>query len=209
MVKTDYINNRIIASVAETGDPDVYKTGPPWGEYDLIYNCILALVLRWEPNDSVLDMGCYLGDFTARLHEVGFKKIVGVDISTEAIKYAKQRHPEIDFIASDLSDLVFEDEFDLVVASGVLNFNHLTEEEYIKAIPKIHGFLHNGGYLIIQNCWSAMKKREAFAFKEIDKHFQLIQELDFTKHMDYAFKGRREHKDKKRYIRLHKKRILD
>ena len=204
MTKKDYANKRILASITKNGDPDVYRTGPPWGEYDPLYNCILALVLRWKPTNSVLDLGCYLGDFTARLREVGFKKIVGVDISTEAIKYAKQRHPEITFLASDIFDLNFKDEFDVVVASGVLNFNHLIEAEYRKIISKIYGFLREGGYLIVQNPRSAMKKKEGFAFKETSKYFQLIQHLECTKYNKYAYKGRREHGDH-RYVRLYKK----
>jgi ubiquinone/menaquinone biosynthesis C-methylase UbiE len=204
MTKSEYMNSRIATSLLETGSPDWYRIGAPWGEYDPLYNCILALVLRWEPHESVLDVGCYLGDFTARLKEVGFKNIVGADISTEAIKYARQRHPEISFIASDIFNLVFKDEFDLVVASGVLNFNHFTEAEYNKAIPKIHGFLHDRGYLIIQNPKSAMKGREGFTLKELDKHFQLIHHLKSTKYADYAYPSRREHGEH-RDIRLYRK----
>lgn len=204
MDRKEYINKRILSAVAETGDPDVYKTGPPWGEYDPLYNCILALVLRWEPHESALDLGCYLGDFTARLREVGVEKIIGVDISTEAIKYAKQRYPEITFIASDIVDLNFEDEFDLVVASGVLNFNHLTKEKYRKVVRKIHGFLHDGGYLIVQNPESAMKRKKNFAFKELSKYFELLHQLESTKYGEYAHKGRREH-GKHRYMRLYRR----
>ena len=55
MADREYMNKRIRQAVAESGDPDVYRTGPPWGEYDPVYNCILALVLRWEPHEAVLD----------------------------------------------------------------------------------------------------------------------------------------------------------
>jgi len=204
MDRKEYINKRILSAVAETNDPDVYKTGPLWGEYDPLYNCILALVLRWEPHESALDLGCYLGDFTARLQEVGIKKIVGVDISTEAIKYAKQRHPNIVFVASDIVDLGFEDEFDLVIASGVLNFNHLNKERYRKVVRKIYSFLHSGGYLIIQNPKSAMKRKRNWAFKELSKYFELLHHLESTKYGEYAYKGRREH-GKHRYMRLYRK----
>jgi len=205
MVNPHYLNNMIRSSIAETDDPDTYKTGPPWGEYDPLYNCILALILRWEPHESALDLGCCLGDFTARLREVGFERIVGVDVSTDAIKYATRRHPDITFFASDIFDLKFKDEFDLVVASGILNLHQLTKEWYCKAVPKIHGFLHKGGYLIVQNPESAMKGKRGFAFKELDKYFQLVHHLESTKYMNYAYPGRREH-GKHRYIRLYKKR---
>ncbi len=205
MVKTEYMNKRIVSAVNETGDPDVYRTGPPWGNYDPLYNCILALILKWEPIDSVLDLGCYLGDFTIRLREYGAKEIVGVDISTEAIKHARLRYPEITFIASDISDLEFEDEFDLVVASGVLNFNHLTKADYRRTIPRIHTFLHKGGYLIVQNPDSAMKRKKKFAFNELNKYFELLHHIESTKYVNYAYEGRREH-GKHRFMRLYRKR---
>ena len=197
------INERI-RKAAELGDPDFFRTGPPWGQYDPLYNCVLALVLRWEPHESVLDIGCYLGDFTARLGEVGAKKIVGVDASSEAITYARQRHPEITFIASSIIDLELNEKFDLATASGVLNFNHLTTDVYEQAIKKIHSLLRSGGYLIIQNPKSAMKFKERFAVKKIEKYFQLIQSIEMTKHADYAYTGRREH-GKHRYVRLYKR----
>ena len=207
MVKPEYISERIRNAIAENNDPDVYRTGPPWGNYDPLYNCVLALVLRWEPHHSVLDLGCYLGDFTARLKEVGFEKIVGVDISTEAIKYARQRYPEITFIASDIGDLSFKNEFDMVTASGVLNFNHLTKKEYSQRVSKIYSFLCEGGYLIEQNPYSAMKRNKKFAFKEMDRYFELMHHLESIKYSNYAYKGRREH-GKNRYMRLHKRRDI-
>ena len=197
--------NERIRKASELGDPDFYRTGPPWGEYDPIYNCILALILRWEPHESALDIGCYLGDFTARLAEVGVKEVVGVDVSKEAIKYARIRHPEINFIVSNIIDLELEEKFDLVTASGVLNFNHLTTKVYEQAIKKIYSLLRSGGYLIIQNPKSAMKFKERFTVKKIEKYFQLLQSIEMTKHADYAYKGRREH-GKSRYIRLYKRR---
>jgi trans-aconitate methyltransferase len=206
MVRPEYMNKRIASAVEENGDPDVYRTGPPWGNFDPLYNCVLALVLRWEPLESVLDLGCYLGDFTVRLREVGAKRIVGVDISTEAVKYANARYPGIDFIASDIADLEYVDEFDLVVASGVLNFNHLSKDDYPRRVSKIHGFLHDGGYLIIQNPESAMKRRKSFAFKELGKYFELLHHLESSKYGDYAYPGRREH-GKSRFMRLYRKRV--
>jgi len=197
--------NEKIRKASELGDPDFYRTGPPWGEYDPLYNCILALILRWEPHESALDIGCYLGDFTARLAEVGVKEVVGVDVSKEAIKYARIRHPEINFIVSNIIDLELEEKFDLVTASGVLNFNHLTTKVYEQAIKKIYSLLRSEGYLIIQNPKSAMKFKERFTVKKIEKYFQLLQSIEMTKHADYAYKGRREH-GKSRYIRLYKRR---
>ena len=204
MVRTEYLNKRIVSAMGEHKDPDFYRTGPPWGDYDPLYNCILALVLRWESHESVLDLGCYLGDFTNRLREIGAKRIVGVDISTEAIKHARLRYPGITFVASDIPDLNYKDEFDIVFASGVLNFNHLTKSDLRKTIPKIHGFLREGGYLIIQNPHSSMKRKKRFVFSELDKYFQLLHHLESEKHGEYAYPGRREH-GKHRYMRLYKR----
>ena len=75
---------------------------------------------------------------------------------------------------------------------------------YEQAIKKIHSLLRSGGYLIIQNPKSAMKFKERFTVKKIEKYFQLMQSIEMTKHADYAYKGRREH-GKHRYVHLYQR----
>ena len=213
MLKTErkeYMNRRMIKAIEEIGDPDVYRTGPPWGNYDPIYNCILALVLQWEPHESVLDLGCNLGDFTCRLRKVGFKKIVGVEVSSVAVEYARKRHSEIEFLASDILDLTFEEDFDWVIASGVLNFRHFSKEEYTLLVPKIHSFLRAGGYLVEQNPLNAFRDvayGKTVSLEILSEYFDLIISLQYSIKKKYAYPGRRAH-TKVRRINLFQKKAI-
>lgn len=54
-------------------------------------------------NLRVLEMGCGLGDFTARIGATGVKA-VGMDISPTAIGKARDRHPSIEFVTGSIAD---------------------------------------------------------------------------------------------------------
>jgi SAM-dependent methyltransferase len=72
-----------------------------------------------RPGIRVLDAGCGPGGNSAWLDEYG--EVVGVDISAEAVRLARSRHPEIDVREGDIMDLPFADQsFDLVLAITVL-----------------------------------------------------------------------------------------
>ncbi len=51
----------------------------------------------------VLELGCGLGDFTARIGALGVK-VIGMDISPTAIAKARERHPSIEFVAGSITD---------------------------------------------------------------------------------------------------------
>jgi len=110
---------------------------------------------RFEKNDItvndmdyVLDDGCGGGRYTIGLKNLGFKKIVGLDISQDAIDFAKKMNPypeEVSFIQGSALDLPFEDEtFDFVFCNGVLH--HTTDTE--KGIKEIYRVLKPNG-----KCW--------------------------------------------------------
>lgn len=86
------------------------------------------------PSDvqTVLDIGCgngYLINFL--LENKKYKKLVGLDISSKALRYIKTEK-----ILGDIINLPFqEDSFDLIVCSEIIE--HLTEEDFIKAISEV------------------------------------------------------------------------
>jgi len=67
---------------------------------------------------KVIEIGCGQGDLLAALKP---KRGVGVDFSGEMIKRAIQRHPETQFIQMDAHDLEFNETFDVIILSDVLN----------------------------------------------------------------------------------------
>lgn len=87
------------------------------------YYTVMKYVQELNP-DTVLDYGCGEGILSILTAERGFK-VVGVDISKAnidaAIKAARGKGLEIDFLIGDGENLPFKDNsFDLVIASHVL-----------------------------------------------------------------------------------------
>ena len=95
----------------------------------------------------ILDYGCYDGEQTAELLELGPKKIIGIDISEKAIRDAKNRfkgNRKTSFKTMDAHNMDFKDEtFDLVAGKAILH--HL---DYERAIDEIERVLKPGGHAI-------------------------------------------------------------
>jgi len=93
-------------------------------------------VINMIPTDvrSVLDVGCGNGVFINTLIKAfpnKFNKIIGVDFSSEALRYVKTEK-----IYGNISNLPFENKsFDLVTSLEVLE--HLSEDEFNKGILEL------------------------------------------------------------------------
>jgi toxoflavin synthase len=81
---------------------------------------------------SALDLACGEGSNTRRLKESGTARTVGVDISTEMIRLAReqeQRDPlEIEYRIGAVQDLPVIEEFDMVTAIFLLNYAESSQE---------------------------------------------------------------------------------
>lgn len=66
----------------------------------------------------VLEIGCGYGDVLAR---VAPSTGVGVDFSIETIAVARQRHPRLQFVASEAHELALRGTFDFVILSDLVN----------------------------------------------------------------------------------------
>jgi ubiquinone/menaquinone biosynthesis C-methylase UbiE len=70
------------------------------------------------PAQRVIEMGCAQGDLLAALRPaVG----VGVDFSSEMIRRAGRRHPELRFIQIDAHDLNLKGEYDVIILSDLIH----------------------------------------------------------------------------------------
>jgi SAM-dependent methyltransferase len=100
---------------------------------------------RCEGKD-VLDAGCGVGYGTAYLAERA-RRVVGVDLSDEAIAYARRRYsrPNVDFAVGDLLALEHADaEFDVVCAFETIE--HLPDPE--RFVAEARRVLREDGVLI-------------------------------------------------------------
>ncbi|MGD2186190.1 MAG: class I SAM-dependent methyltransferase [Desulfobacterales bacterium] len=100
---------------------------------------------------SVLDLACGEGFYTRRIKRKGADKVVGVDISEKMIRLAKQQeqnHPlGINYILSDVMELGSIGNFDLVVASYLLNYAQ-TKEQLLKMCQTIAANLKPGSRFV-------------------------------------------------------------
>src|SRR4051794_4986244 len=113
------------------------------GEADLVATLV-------PPGSLVLDAGCGTGRVAARLAEHGYRT-VGVDLDTGMLGQARQRHPQLEWIESDLADLSPDgfgpEPFTAVVAAGnVMPLLTLGSEETVIRI--LAELLAPGGLLI-------------------------------------------------------------
>jgi SAM-dependent methyltransferase len=100
---------------------------------------------------SVLDLACGEGYYTRRIKQIGADRVVGVDISAKMIRLAKQQeqnHPlEIDYLLGDVMTIGSIGQFDLVVASYLLNYAQ-TKAQLLKMFQTIAANLKSGSRFV-------------------------------------------------------------
>jgi len=111
-------------------------------------------------NKSVLCVGCGTGEECGYIKSLGVKKIIGIDISKEIIRNAKERYPEIKFHVMDMEKINFKrSSFDFVYSSLVLHYL----KDWTKVLKNIHKVLKKNGTFLFSTHhpmrWGAEKKR--------------------------------------------------
>jgi SAM-dependent methyltransferase len=88
-----------------------------WGGY---YHRRLARIYQnlIPPGLKVIELGCGSGDLLAAIRPADG---VGVDFSDGMIEHAHQRHPELRFMQADAHALPFNEIFDVIILSDLLN----------------------------------------------------------------------------------------
>jgi ubiquinone/menaquinone biosynthesis C-methylase UbiE len=103
---------------------------------------------------SILDLACGEGFYTRRLKQNGAAQVVGVDLSDRMIELARNREDRdqlgIQYIVCDVMDLDKIGDFDLVVASYLLNYAR-TREQLLKMCQTISVNLKAGGRFVSIN----------------------------------------------------------
>jgi len=107
-------------------------------------------VLEYINTDkTVLDIGCGMG-YGSYLLASKAKKVKGIDISKEAIEYARRTYKRnnLDFYLLDIQNIKkFQNRFDVVVAFEVIE--HLKKENQVRFINHIYEILRRRGILFI------------------------------------------------------------
>lgn len=122
---------------------------------------------------SVLDLACGSGDFTRNYKRKGAARVVGVDISQEMLKLARQdeaREPlGIEYICCDVAELGKVGDFDLVAASYLLNYAR-TEAQLRRMCQVVHDNLKPGRRFVTLNHNVKMSQEEYDRAQEYTKY---------------------------------------
>jgi predicted TPR repeat methyltransferase len=82
----------------------------PWEqtvrERDAFEKIVALEIIRREGYKRIVELGCGLGNFTARLHDVA-GTCCGIDVSKTAVDKARLKHPGIAFECADILDFDF------------------------------------------------------------------------------------------------------
>jgi SAM-dependent methyltransferase len=91
-----------------------------------------------------LDLGCGGGHLLHVPLELGWQ-VVGVDLSEDQLRVARDRHPDVELVRADASALPFADEsFD----AGFSTFTHTDMDDFAGAVAEARRVLRSGGRFV-------------------------------------------------------------
>lgn len=109
------------------------------------YGQTLLHILKAQPDERILDVGCGTGDLTARIAKEG-AKVTGVDLNESMILQAQKKYPHINFSVEDAENLPFKNEFDAIFSNAAMHWMH-NQEAVLKAF---YHALKSGGRIVIE-----------------------------------------------------------
>eukprot|EP01029_Cantina_marsupialis_P000118 TRINITY_DN1011_c0_g4_i2.p3 TRINITY_DN1011_c0_g4~~TRINITY_DN1011_c0_g4_i2.p3 ORF type:complete len:224 (+),score=8.24 TRINITY_DN1011_c0_g4_i2:266-937(+) len=138
---------------------DIYKNIPidkiPWIRENLP-SCIFAVLESHKEINSIIDLGCGIGNYTRNLAQMGYT-VCGIDISPTAINKAKeqfqQQKLEGEFHVLDMCDQIDlpDKSFDFAFDYEVLH--HIYPEHREKYIQNVYSLLKDEG-IYLSVCFS-------------------------------------------------------
>jgi len=117
--------------------------------------------LNLKPNQKILDIGCGWGTLALDIAKKTQCEVVGITLSENQLKYAKQKAKEmnlenqVEFRLADYRQL--NEKFDRVVSVGM--FEHVGRKFYNKYFNKVFSFLNEDGVALIHTIGSVNPPR--------------------------------------------------
>lgn len=105
----------------------------------------------WKGNESILDIGCGDGKITVELAKrVPNGSVLGIDISDNAVQFAKNKFPKnqhsnLDFCHLDFMNSDYTEKFDLIVSVGAI---HYIPDQY-QALKRVKDSLKPDGEMLL------------------------------------------------------------
>lgn len=142
------------------------------------YSIIIGYIRRYAPKGNILDLGCGVGELWNWLTEDERKRYLGVDISTEAVRFAKRKNVEC-FCEGDIATFKPSHKYDIIVLNEVLYyipnpleiiqncFCYLTENGTIVISMFIYPDKRDGEYKIVERIIQQIKKNNVYNISDI------------------------------------------
>jgi len=122
------------------------RVHPAFPNENFLYHLeVYRFAQQFAAGKEVLDVGCGTGYGTALLREVA-RAATGIDISAQALRWARKRYPGVTFLSMNAEALEFADgSFDFVFSSE--NFEHL--RDHARHLQEVRRVLRPGGWFFL------------------------------------------------------------
>ena len=123
------------------------KWAEEWYNNESVLPYLKHLMTLLPKNPTIVDLCCGAGYESMRLKNLG-AKVIGLDLSKNSIKIAKERNPEISFYVQDmLKDYSYVGKVDgLICVAGLI---HLENDKLPLAFQNMHTILNDNAYTLI------------------------------------------------------------
>tara|TARA_B100000749_G_scaffold280707_1_gene278132 strand:- start:47336 stop:47989 length:654 start_codon:yes stop_codon:yes gene_type:complete len=124
-----------------------------------------------------LDLGCGAGELTQYLTELGYDA-VGMDLSSEAIEWAKNRHPNLVFFQGDaLGEMNWGGKYHLIVDSHTIHC--ITGSDRSVLAQNVYNHLMPGGLLLINHMVGDLKEEISYGSFDVNRRLQIRGERPY------------------------------
>ena len=133
-----------------------------------------------EKNSKILDIGCGMGEVAFDISKKA-QKVVAIDINKKKIESAKRRFSKdnLTFIVGDATDYNFNERFDYIILSNVLE--HIKDRQAFLKKVKNFGLFFLIRVPMINRSWLTIYKKELGFEYRLDKTHYIEYTLDTFK----------------------------
>lgn len=133
-----------------------------------------------EKNSKILDIGCGMGEVAFDISKKA-QKVVAIDINKKKIESAKRRfsRDNLTFIVGDATDYNFNERFDYIILSNVLE--HIKDRQAFLKKVKNFGLFFLIRVPMINRSWLTIYKKELGFEYRLDKTHYIEYTLDTFK----------------------------
>jgi len=150
--------------------------------YEIYRDQIKKFISLLSEKAEVLDIGCGPG-INSRIFLDHGCNVTGIDFSKEMIKLARQKCPEGEFIAENITSLKISEKFDALCASFIIV--HLTDEETFSFLDTLPSLMKTRGSKLFLSFMPGKKSgNETTSFSDNKIFFNYFNTSDIKKHLE-------------------------